>query len=345
VPARILIADPFDAATFAHAVAEGAAALRAGRLVAFPTETVYGLGANALSSDAVQRLYAAKGRPSYNPLIVHIADESELARVVRDVTPLARLLASTFWPGPLTLVLRRHPSIRDEVTAGLDTVGVRLPAHPVARALVAGAGIPVAAPSANRFTRVSPTTAAHVVTQLGEVIDLVLDGGATTVGIESTVVDATGPRAVLLRPGGVTRAALEQVAGPVDVVRSAGNPEAARPSPGMIDRHYAPTASLRAFASGMRGAISVWIEQRVREGRRIGVLAFDAVPAQAALSLTMPRSAEGYARSLYAALHAADVAACDVVLLEEIPSTPEWEAITDRLRRAGLTPWHSDVQK
>ncbi|HEX4932965.1 MAG TPA: L-threonylcarbamoyladenylate synthase, partial [Gemmatimonadaceae bacterium] len=231
-PARVLVASPTDPAAFEAAIAEGGERLRAGGLVAFPTETVYGLGANALSEAAVRRIYAAKGRPSYNPLIVHIADARALDTVARDIPPVARTLADAFWPGPLTLVLPKRPSIPDAVSAGLDTVGVRVPAHPVARALIARAGVPIAAPSANAFTRVSPTTAAHVVAQLGGEVDLVIDGGRTDVGIESTVVDVSGERPVLLRLGGVSREALERVVGAVDVVGRSAQGDAPRPSPG-----------------------------------------------------------------------------------------------------------------
>ncbi len=335
-PVRVLPAFPADPAQFESAVAEGGALLRAGGLVAFPTETVYGLGANALSADAVRRIYTAKGRPSFNPLIVHIADAAELETVAREVPPVARTLADAFWPGPLTIVLPKRAHIPDLVSAGLDTVGVRVPSHPVARALIKAAGVPVAAPSANAFTRVSPTTAAHVVAQLGAAVDLVIDGGSTTVGIESTVVDVTGARPLLLRLGGVSREALERVVGPVEVVRHAPDGEAPRPSPGMIDRHYAPRAALHRFTDHERP--NVWGRLAALEdaGTRAGLIAFDVEDSAATVSIAMPGDAAGYARALYAALHALDDAGCSVAFVEEIPAGDAWAAIADRLRRAGL---------
>lgn len=333
---RILVVNPADAAPFGAAIDEGAAVIRRGGLVAFPTETVYGLGANALSDVAVRRIYAAKGRPSFNPLIVHIADASQLPAVAREVPPMARALAEAFWPGPLTLVLPRVAAIPDVVSAGLDSVGVRVPSHPVARALISRAGVPIAAPSANAFTRVSPTTAAHVVAQLGAAVDLVLDGGSTTVGIESTVVDVTGERPVLLRLGGVTREALERVVGPIDVVRRAPEGEAPRPSPGMIDRHYAPRARLLPFAGRDRPAVWGRIAALEDEGTRTGLLAFDIEDHAATAAVEMPRDAAGFARALYAALHTLDDASCTVAFVEEVPTGDAWDAIADRLRRAGL---------
>ncbi|MCC6931519.1 MAG: threonylcarbamoyl-AMP synthase [Gemmatimonadaceae bacterium] len=332
----MLQASSADAAALESAIAEGAMLLRSGALVAFPTETVYGLGANALSADAVGRIYAAKGRPSFNPLIVHIADAGDLETVAREVPPVARTLADAFWPGALTLVLPKRAHIPDIVSAGLDTVGVRVPSHPVARALIRRAGVPVAAPSANAFTRVSPTSAAHVVAQLGAAVDLVIDGGSTAVGIESTVVDVTGERPVLLRLGGVSREALERVVGPVEVVRHAAGGAAPRPSPGMIDRHYAPRASLRPFTATERH--EVWRELIALEdaGTRTGLLAFDVEGAEATVAIAMPGDAAGYARALYAALHALDGAGCTVAYVEEIPQGEGWAAIADRLRRAGL---------
>ena len=335
-PVRVLQASPADTAAFESAIAEGGALLRAGGLVAFPTETVYGLGANALSAEAVQRIYTAKGRPSFNPLIVHIADPSELETVAREVPPVARTLADAFWPGPLTLVLPKRSHVPDIVSAGLDTVGVRVPSHPVARALIRRAGVPVAAPSANAFTRVSPTTAAHVVTQLGAAVDLVIDGGSTTVGIESTVVDVSGERPLLLRLGGVSREALERVVGPVDVVRQGPAGEAPRPSPGMIDRHYAPRAALHRFTEDERPQVWRRLATLEDEGTRTGLIAFDVEDAAARVAIAMPGDAAGYARALYAALHALDAAGCTVAWVEAIPDGEGWAAIADRLRRAGL---------
>jgi L-threonylcarbamoyladenylate synthase len=334
---RVLPAPADDPARLAAAAAEAAAVLRAGGLVALPTETVYGLAANALDAAAVQRIYAAKGRPSYNPLIVHVTGIDALAGVVADVTPLARRLAAAFWPGPLTLVLPRAAGIPDAVSAGLPTVGVRAPAHPVAQAVLAAAGLPLAAPSANPFTRISPTSAQHVVDALGDRVDLVLDGGACGVGIESTVVDATGERPVLLRPGAIGAAAIERVAG-VPLTRAAAVAgDAARPAPGMIERHYAPRARLYAFGSGDRGRLSSMLAPSgVALDRPVGLIAFDARGLVADLVLELPREPAGYARGLYAALHDLDRAGCAVAFVEDLPPGSEWEAIADRLRRAGL---------
>lgn len=337
-------------ASRAEAIEAAAAIIRAGGLVAFPTETVYGLGANALDRAAVARIFAAKGRPSFNPVIVHIADASGLERVATRVPPIAAQLAQAFWPGPLTLLLPRRPQIPDVVTAGLDAVGVRVPAHPVARALIVAAGVPIAAPSANAYTRTSPTTAAHVVAQLGDKVDLVLDGGACEVGIESTVLDVTGESPVLMRLGGVSRAALEAVIGPVATVGRTVDEGESRPSPGMVERHYAPNAKLVAFdgegllpaqrSHAARDAAWKEIAALAAQGERVGLIAFDTDGAPAAVAITMPRDAAGYARGLYAALHLLDRERCSVAYIERPPAAGDWEAIADRLRRAGL-PAHT----
>jgi L-threonylcarbamoyladenylate synthase len=334
-PLRILRADPSDPVAFAVAIAAGAQILRCSGLVAFPTETVYGLGANAFDAAAVRRIYAAKGRPSFNPLIVHLADSDWLPRVVTAVPEIAKRLATAFWPGPLTLVLPRHADVPVEVSAGLPTVGVRVPAHPVATALLAAADLPIAAPSANLFTRISPTTAAHVIAQLADRVDLVLDGGATAVGIESTVVDVTGPTPVLLRPGGVAAAAIEAVVGPLARPAELGG-DAPRPAPGMIERHYAPQARLVGFASSERAQMQAALRQLANAGQRAGLIAFDVVGGDAAPAIQMPADAVGYARRLYAALHQLDEAGCRAAWVELPPSTAAWDAVRDRLRRAGL---------
>src|SRR6185369_15840393 len=212
--------------------------LRAGRLVAFPTETVYGLGANALDAEAVDRIFAAKGRPATSPLIVHVNSVEMAQSLVLEWPEAADKLAARFWPGPLTLVLRKQAVIPDRVTAGLDSVGLRMPAHPVALALIREAGIPLAAPSANRFTQLSPTTAAHVRTALGDAVDLILDGGPCTVGIESTVLALTGGMPQLLRPGMVTQAQIEEVIGPVVILTSTS--KGVHTSPGLHPQHYQP---------------------------------------------------------------------------------------------------------
>ena len=238
------------------AIAAAAAVLRAGGLVAFPTETVYGLGADALDPAAVRRIYEAKGRPAFNPIIVHVASIEHARRLARHWPAHATRLAERFWPGPLTLVVPKGTIVPDIVTAGLDAVGIRVPAHPVALALIRAADLPVAAPSANRFTQLSPTSADHVAQALGDRVDVLLDGGPASVGIESTVVDLTGPMPRLLRPGMISIASLEEVVGPVerDIAEPAG--EAPRLSPGQVERHYAPRATLQLLSSADLAALS-----------------------------------------------------------------------------------------
>lgn len=336
--ARRVCVDAADAAALSEALREPGQWLREGRLVAFPTETVYGLGANALDADAVRRVFAAKGRPSFNPLIVHLDDVARVGEVAAAMPETARRLAEAFWPGPLTLVLPRRDVVPDVVTGGLDTVGVRVPAHPVARALIAAAGVPLAAPSANPFTKVSPTTAQHVLDQLGDRIDAVVDGGPTTVGIESTVVAVDpdpdgGERVVLLRHGGISRGHLEQ-AGFV-VVEPSGDEDdgTARRSPGRVERHYAPGVPLVAVDRDASGELSL----PAHEGP-FAVLARgdDRGAETAALREVLPTDAAGFAQQLYAALHRIGASGCAVAFVERLPDDPAWQAVADRLRRAGL---------
>ena len=315
------------------AIAAAAAVLRAGGLVAFPTETVYGLGADALDPAAVRRIFEAKGRPSFNPVIVHVADIEHARRLARHWPASATRLARHFWPGPLTLVLPKDPSVPDIVTAGLDAVGIRMPAHPVALALIRAADLPVAAPSANRFTQLSPTTADHVAQALGGRVDLLLDGGPASVGIESTVVDLTGAVPRVLRPGMISRAALEAVVGPLGDDASEPSGEAPRLSPGQVERHYAPRAVLELLTRAQ-------LDQRTGGSRtavadRLGVVAFSDVLVPPGLTtVRLAAEPDGYARGLYAALHQLDDAGCERILLELPPDTPEWTAVHDRLRRA-----------
>lgn len=327
-----------DEATRRAAIAELAPLLRDGRLVAFPTETVYGLGANALDRNAVAKVFAAKGRPSVHPLIVHIATIDDLRTVTREQTDLAHRLAKAFWPGPLTLVLPKADVVPDLVSAGLDTVGVRIPANPIARELIAAAGVPVAAPSANPFTRISPTTAQHVIEHLGDRIDAVLDGGPTDVGIESTVVDATGERPVLLRPGGVSESQIEAVAGPVDRPAKVASESTPRPSPGTSIRHYSPRASVVEVTRDPHGKLDL---PDAPQGPW-GVLTFATPPEGATVAVEMPRDPAGYAQKLFAALHEVDAARCVTVFIERLPTERDWDAVADRLRRAGLPRNPSD---
>lgn len=331
---RLLRVDPAhpDAAT----IAEAAAVLRAGGLVAFPTETVYGLGANALDAAAVRRIYDAKGRPGFNPLIVHVASVQHARELVTDWTDAAERLATACWPGPVTLVLRKQPHVPDEVTAGLPRVAVRIPAHPVALALLQAAGVPVAAPSANRFTELSPVTAAHVVKSLGRSVDVVLDGGPTSVGIESAVIDCASDPPVLLRPGALSPAHLAKIVGrPLAAPAPVERADAPRLAPGMVERHYAPRAALRLYAADARGETDRELASLAETGLRVGAVAFapvTGVPHET--MVVMPRDPLAYAARLYDALHALDDAECAVVFVERVPETVEWEGVRDRLSRA-----------
>ncbi len=304
------------------AIAQAAALLRAGGLVAFPTETVYGLGADATNGLAVAALYAAKGRPSFNPLIVHVP-ETAAASAIADMTPLAQTLAAAFWPGPLTLVLARRPNriIADLATAGLDTIAVRVPAHPIAQALLRAADLPNAAPSANRSGHVSPTTAAHVAADLGDHVQMILDGGPTEVGLESTVVDATGSDPVILRLGAVTTEDIARAT--AKPARIAAADDTAPASPGMLSRHYAPTARLRLNATDVR--------------TREALLAFGPeVPPHAGPHINLSPTADlaEAAANLFAALRALDAAGAAAIAVMPIPSHGLGAAINDRLTRA-----------
>jgi L-threonylcarbamoyladenylate synthase len=309
---------------------EAAGVLRAGGLVALPTETVYGLGANAEDPAAVARVFQAKGRPPTHPLIVHLAGAEQLADWVADLPDTARLLAERFWPGPLTLVLRRGSRVPLEATGGLETVAVRVPDHPVALALLSAFGGGVAAPSANRFGSVSPTTAQHVRAELGDAVDYVLDGGPCTVGVESTIVDATGDTPSILRPGGVTREALEAALGRPVAVPSASTVRV----PGQHPSHYAPRARV----------VLVEPEEIVAEagraqeaGHQVGVFLPDALagtPVKAHAVVAVPASPAAYARGLYGFLRELDLRGCDLILASLPAEEGLGLAIANRLRRA-----------
>lgn len=307
-------------------LAAAAALLANGGLVGFPTETVYGLGANATDPAAVRRIFAAKGRPLGHPLIVHVAAVEELAVWAQDPSQDALRLAAAFWPGPLTLVVRRGKGLADEVTGGRQTVGLRMPDHPLALALLAKAGVPVAAPSANRFGRVSPTTAADVRAELGDAVDLVLDGGPCEVGLESTIIELTGGPPMLLRAGGVPVETVEAVlGGPVQ--RVAAGP--ARAS-GMLASHYAPSAAVQIVAAG---DLAGRAEELLAAGRRVGVVCL-ASPPTGVVVLAHPTDNASYARTLYRSLRAADGLACDVVLVERPSLDGLGLAVLDRLSKA-----------
>ncbi len=335
---RRVAVDSVEPDALAAQLREAGAWLRDGGLVAFPTETVYGLGANALDEAAVCRVFRAKARPSFNPLIVHLDRPERVGEVAREFSETAQMLAERFWPGPLTIVLPRRDVVPDVVTGGLDTVGVRVPAHPVARALIAAADVPLAAPSANPFTQVSPTTAQHVLDQLGDRIDAVVDGGPTTVGIESTVValepdGAGGERLVLLRHGGVARSQLE-AAGFCVVEASADEDDGpARRAPGRIERHYAPGVPLVAVGRGADGALAL---PETDEAFAVVARGDARGAADARHCDVLPVDAAGFARELYAALHRVASSGCTVAFVERLPSAPDWRAVADRLQRAGL---------
>jgi len=296
--------------------------LRQGGLVAFPTETVYGLGADASNPRAVARLYAVKGRPADHPVIVHFASAGQAFAWAREVPDAARRLAERFWPGPLTLILRRSKRAQDFVTGGQDTVGLRVPSHPIAQELLREFKGGVAAPSANRFGLVSPTTAAHVREDLGSDADLVLEGGPSEVGIESTIVDLSGERAVLLRPGAITKQQIEEI---VEVTETT---LAAPRHPGSLERHYAPRTPARLVPThDLDKQISVMKD-------RVAVLAFSRPDERVDYWLRMPREPAAYAQRLYAALRELDSAGCEAILVEAPPDAPEWAAVRDRLRRA-----------
>lgn len=285
--------------------------IRSGKLVAFPTETVYGLGANALDRNAVQRIYEAKGRPASSPLIVHVAEIAMAEALAAEWTAVARQLAARFWPGPLTLVVPKHSSVPNIVTAGLSAVGLRVPAHPIALRLMQLAKVPVAAPSANRFMQLSPTTAEHVRAGLGDRVDMILDGGPAQVGIESTVVSLTGERPVVLRPGIIELEELE--AATQTAWRDAESnivTEAAAESPGLHPRHYAPRTPFYVLSIG------------------------SAPPEGRGCILALPENPSAYAARLYAALHEADKQGWDWIAVEEPPQGAAWTGIRDRLRRA-----------
>jgi L-threonylcarbamoyladenylate synthase len=336
-PVDLLHPDP-------ETIADAAARLRVGELVAFPTETVYGLGANALDASAVARIYSAKGRPSHNPVIVHVAHTEAARKVVTRWPEAAEKLAAAFWPGPLTIVLPKSADIPDSVTAGLPLVGVRVPAHPIALALLRAARVPVAAPSANKSNALSPTTAQHVALGLADVDGIVLDGGPCTVGIESTVIDLSTDFPTLLRPGGVSVSAIELVLGVrVQLLASTqtGAPNAARPAPGMLAKHYAPRAPITMVASGDSIALATTIDSLrgspAVAGALIGALTysdFDLPFRDDVIHEILPRRAEEYAAGLFAILHAMDAAQVCGIVIEAVPDLPIWDAVRDRLRRA-----------
>jgi L-threonylcarbamoyladenylate synthase len=304
-------------------VRRAAQILRAGGLVAFPTETVYGLGADAASEKAVARLYAVKGRPADHPVIVHFQEPHHAFRWARDLPWAAAELAERFWPGPLTLILKRSALAKDFITGGQDTVGLRVPSHPIAQQLLKEFAGAIAAPSANRFGRVSPTTAAHVREDLGKDVELVLEGGPSDVGIESTIVDLSRTTPVLLRPGQISKQELESLIGTI------GDKAASSPRhSGGLERHYAPSTPARLVPTHALDKEIAALKDRV------AVLAFSRPDERVDFWLRMPREPQAYAQRLYAALRELDSANCEQILVEAPPDTAEWAAVRDRLKRA-----------
>jgi L-threonylcarbamoyladenylate synthase len=323
------------------AIARAAEVLRAGGLVAFPTETVYGLGAHALDPAAVRRIFEAKERPATDPLIVHVGSVEDVASLAADLSDEVHELAARFWPGPLTVVLARSHVVPDEVTAGLATVAIRVPAHPVARALLAAAGIPIAAPSANLFSRPSPTRAAHVLQDLQGRIDIVIDGGPTQVGVESTVLDLARGVPTILRPGAVTREMLLEVLPRVDTREGAvADAAGAMASPGLLEKHYSPRARLTLYegdAAAVAARIAEDARAQILRGRSVGIIAADEDPFDGAyvVRLGAAQDVAAVASRLYAALRELDEAGVDVILARGFPALSGLGvAIADRLRRA-----------
>lgn len=319
---------PSKAVETAAAIKQAVRAIAEGGIVAFPTETVYGLGADAFDAVAVARVFEVKNRPAFDPLIVHVADVEQAAACTERFPEIAQALAKAFWPGPLTLVMRKAASIPDLVTAGLPTVAVRMPDHPVALELIRRAGVPLAAPSANPFGALSPTTAGHVRKHLDGKIDAILDGGACTVGVESTIVSLAGEQPVLLRPGGTSVEAVEQIAGHLE---RAGDKQEKPSAPGQLPSHYAP-----------RTPLFLTTHPEEASGGRIGLLA-----------LRMPADGRGYAKievlspsgslreaasNLFAALHRLDAMGLDAIVAAPLPERGLGTAINDRLRRAAAKP-------
>lgn len=316
-------------------VARAVSLLQAGGVVALPTETVYGLGADASNPQAVAKVFALKGRPADHPLIVHIGSIDKLPQWAREIPASAYKLAERYWPGPLTMILKRAPGVTDAVTGGQDTIGVRVPDHPATLQVLEQFGGGVAAPSANRFGKVSPTCAAHVAAEFGDEVDFILDGGWCSVGLESTIVDLTGATPRVLRVGSVTLADIMDVLGGHGSAEEAPGSAEAVKVPGSHLKHYSPETPLCLVPAE---EISARVERALGRGSRVGVIARsvpeDARVASAGEWVGMPEDAEGYGRLLYATMRDLDGSGCEVILVEEPPTSMEWEVVIDRLTRA-----------
>lgn len=337
---RILRVNP--SAPELESIQEAARVLCAGGLVAFPTETVYGLGANALDAQAVERIFAAKGRPASDPIIVHLHDLAQLLTVAMNIPDLAYELARQFWPGPLTFILQRSVNIPPNVSAGMSTVAVRMPAHPVATALLQAANLPIAAPSANRFARPSATTAAHVLEDLDGRIDMILDGGAAVIGVESTILDLTKDQPMILRPGGITLEILRTVIPDVKIVsKHLRADEQGIEAPGMLYKHYSPRAELLLFNGSQNDllpAIHNHALQHIAQGRKVGLLLLDnelTLFADLTVEIVNLGSNESeVSHNLFSAMRSLDQAAVDVILVHGFGQSGLGLALWDRLLRA-----------
>jgi len=326
-----------------HIIAQAAALIQSGHLVAFPTETVYGLGANALDPQAIRRIFEAKGRPATDPLIVHISHTDQLNELASNIPALAFDLAAQFWPGPLTLVLKRQPHVPASLSAGRDTVAIRFPAHPVARALIEAARTPIAAPSANLFSHPSPTNAAHVKHDLDGRIDLILDGGPTSVGVESTVLDLTTNTPTLLRPGGISLEALLAFIPTLTIIERTLSVDESASSPGQLLKHYSPNAQVLLFTGPRDAALNAMraaAQQHLAQGKRLGALLVTEDQSQLAdlplsiFNLGSFTELESVAHNLFTGLRDLDSQSLDVILARDLGRTGLGLAIWDRLFRA-----------
>lgn len=337
-------ADRQTGMTPAEALEKAGKILRSGGLVAFPTETVYGLGGNALDREAARKIYEAKGRPSDNPLIVHIADREELDKLVLEIPPTAQKLMEAFWPGPMTIILKKNPVVPDETTGGLDTVAIRMPSDPIAAALIRAARVPIAAPSANLSGRPSPTRAGHVIEDMKGRIEMILDGGPVGIGLESTIIDCTEEAPVILRPGYISREMVEKLFDDVSVDAASTGPmrEGERPkAPGMKYRHYAPKAALTLF-EGETGAVTAHIRMRtaeaLRDGRQIGIIATDETfsdyPEGIVRSIGSRQKEETVAHNLFAVLREFDDLGVEAIYSESFSTEGLGQAIMNRLTKA-----------
>ena len=324
-------------ALFSASVKRAAELLRDGEVVALPTETVYGLAANALDENAVAKIFQIKGRPANNPIIVHVAGNEMAKRCAENFPPIAEKLSKSFWPGPLTLVLPRAKKIPNNVTAGGETVGIRWPSHPFIQAVIRECGFPLAAPSANLSNQISPTNAEHVRAQLGGKIPLIVDGGQSQVGIESTVLDLTVSPPQILRPGMIHAESLAAVCGEVQSPKSkVQSRETALRSPGLLEKHYSPKAKLLVLNWRDDADLRFQLSTFNLQPSTCFVIAHRTIPSGGNFAdvSVMPHDAEAFARALYAELHRCDGAGAKIIVVETLPEAPEWSGIADRLRRA-----------